>query len=388
MTEMSPIANNDAVSKETTDYTKPKKSDKICDLREFCKINPILLTSKLFYFFFFGGIGALFPYLTIYFKQLGLGPLRIGLLSGVRPFIGFLSGPLWGAVADRYRKRKIMLMISLCGWIGMLLALGFVPPAKEGECPVAANIVEQFLNGTNATTATENSTTEVSRRSLKSRSFSDLVHVSCGNCQLTNHDGRSRDLYSGRSHVVLRSAKPEFSEEVVAAIDTMNDGEDRSWLYDDDSLQKLFLILMALIMIGEFMQSPASALADTATLKNLGEKNLDKYGHQRVWGAIGLGVASFTVGALLNLTRETFTKCGIELVYSDYHVAFYCFAVLMTGAFIVAATFKFKKYCKYKEQSCRQIRSRKSGDEQVKSKDTYKTEFDRLKKNVNKQAYL
>ncbi|XP_077866657.1 major facilitator superfamily domain-containing protein 6-like [Saccoglossus kowalevskii] len=343
--EMTSVAEyHDADANEASDATDESGSrkNKIYD----CKIDPILLNSKLFYFFFFGGLGAVLPYLTIYYKQLGMDPLRLGLVGGIRPFIGFLSGPLWGAIADKYRIRKLMLMFSLCGWITMILVLGFVPPAKEGECPVAANVVGQYLNETNGSTAIN---VEMSRRRTRSRSTTDLARMNFRSsveiylhAPTLNNAGKSRDLSKGRKNIFARSADRNFSDEIVSEIEVMTNEEDRSWLYDHNSLLNLFLLLMTLTMAGEFMQSPTSALADTATLNNLGGGNMDKYGHQIVWGAIGWGTASFAVGALVNLTRHTTIKCGIELVFSDYRVAFYCFAALMIGAFIVAVRLKFK----------------------------------------------
>lgn len=64
-------------------------------------VNKDLLFCKLFYFFFFGAFGSLFPLLAIYFKQLGMNPSQGGVLIGFRPFIEFLSVPFWTGLADR-----------------------------------------------------------------------------------------------------------------------------------------------------------------------------------------------------------------------------------------------------------------------------------------------
>ncbi|KAK3104426.1 hypothetical protein FSP39_001822 [Pinctada imbricata] len=76
----------------TRNSTEPKsdtKSEKnICE--NFCKFEPDLVPYKLFYFSFYGAIGAIFPFMSLYFKQLGFSPNQIGLISGVRPLIGFV----------------------------------------------------------------------------------------------------------------------------------------------------------------------------------------------------------------------------------------------------------------------------------------------------------
>jgi len=47
-------------------------------------INRTLLYAKLFYFWYFAAFGSLFPLLSIYFKQMGMGPSYCGILMGFR----------------------------------------------------------------------------------------------------------------------------------------------------------------------------------------------------------------------------------------------------------------------------------------------------------------
>jgi nitrate/nitrite transporter NarK len=97
--------------------------------RNILKFEKDLLIYKIFYFGFGGAIGCVFPFLSVYYKQLGFSPNQIGIISGVRPLIGFMSGPVWGSIADRCRIRKMMMLISTFGWLIFLLGIGFVPPA-------------------------------------------------------------------------------------------------------------------------------------------------------------------------------------------------------------------------------------------------------------------
>lgn len=85
-------------------------------------INTRLLIPKMFYFFFFSAFGSLFPLMAVYFKQLGLNAVQTGSLIGIRPFIEFMSAPFWSSLADRFRKCKVMLMLSLFCWIVFTLA--------------------------------------------------------------------------------------------------------------------------------------------------------------------------------------------------------------------------------------------------------------------------
>lgn len=47
-------------------------------------INRTLLFAKLFYFWYFAAFGSLFPLMSIYFKQMGMGPSYCGILMGFR----------------------------------------------------------------------------------------------------------------------------------------------------------------------------------------------------------------------------------------------------------------------------------------------------------------
>jgi hypothetical protein len=47
-------------------------------------INRTLFFAKLFYFWYFAAFGSLFPLMSIYFKQMGMGPSYCGILMGFR----------------------------------------------------------------------------------------------------------------------------------------------------------------------------------------------------------------------------------------------------------------------------------------------------------------
>ncbi|CAF0789342.1 unnamed protein product [Didymodactylos carnosus] len=99
--------------------------DSICS-----NINQTLLVAKFFYFFYFAAFGALFPLLSIYFKQMGMGTSYCGILMGFRPFVEFISAPFWGVVASRFRQAKIILLMALVSWILFTVSIGLIktPP--------------------------------------------------------------------------------------------------------------------------------------------------------------------------------------------------------------------------------------------------------------------
>ena len=63
-----------------------------------------LAVAKIFYFFFYGAFGSLFPLMGVYFKQLGMDAAQAGLLSGIRPIVEYLAIPFWNKIASKLQK--------------------------------------------------------------------------------------------------------------------------------------------------------------------------------------------------------------------------------------------------------------------------------------------
>lgn len=94
-------------------------------------VNRDLLVSKMFYLFFYSAFGSLFPLMGVYFKQLGMNPAQVGILTGVRPFIEIFSAPFWNSLAERFHKSKALLLFSVFSWIVFTHSLAHIrPPAS------------------------------------------------------------------------------------------------------------------------------------------------------------------------------------------------------------------------------------------------------------------
>ncbi|GFO30857.1 major facilitator superfamily domain-containing protein 6-like [Plakobranchus ocellatus] len=90
-------------------------------------INRTLLPVKGFYFVFMAAVGSLLPFIPVYMPQLGLTVPETGIIYGIMPFVGFFVRPLIGAIADKYKKHKMMLIsVTLLSGLFYFL-LVFVP---------------------------------------------------------------------------------------------------------------------------------------------------------------------------------------------------------------------------------------------------------------------
>ncbi|XP_076841233.1 major facilitator superfamily domain-containing protein 6-A [Brachyhypopomus gauderio] len=114
--------------------------------------------------------------------------------------------------------------------------------------------------------------------------------------------------------------------------------------YNLDQMEAIFLLLLLVVIIGEFFSAPAITIVDTVTLQYLGPHR-DRYGLQRMWGSLGWGLAMLTVGIGIDHTHVVrvingVTGCKVP-DYHNYQVAFIVFGVLMATALGVGTQFKF-----------------------------------------------
>lgn len=71
---------------------------------------PTLLASA-YYFFYFGAVGAYFPFVGLFYQALGLSGLQIGLLASLGPLCNLTAGTLWSSLADRFRLHRPLLVV-------------------------------------------------------------------------------------------------------------------------------------------------------------------------------------------------------------------------------------------------------------------------------------
>jgi len=99
---------------------------------DMCHCDRHLVPIKLFYFTFIGALGVVISFAVIFLKQVGLSALQIGVISGIRPILGFISAPAWGALADRYNIRRVLMLVSMFAWLLFYSGLYFVQaPARR-----------------------------------------------------------------------------------------------------------------------------------------------------------------------------------------------------------------------------------------------------------------
>ncbi|XP_069716848.1 major facilitator superfamily domain-containing protein 6 isoform X2 [Phaenicophaeus curvirostris] len=363
---------NESPSTETT--TVP--DEELDWLEKHCiKINNDLLISKVFYFFFYSAYGSLYPLLPVYYKQLGMSPSQSGLLVGIRYFIEFCSAPFWGVVADRFRKGKIVLLFSLLCWVLFNLGIGFVRPATlrcipKGLPPAHPTSASSLLTTVLPNASMSSPLTAVSTASPKVHGKRDLFTSSPITLEATETANpevtfllpmQSNDMdfvLENSTHfmpkttttgpVSLGNVTPNPTPAAITAKPMPSD--QAVLVYDQQEVEAIFLLILLVVIIGEFFSASSVTIVDTVTLQYLG-KHRDRYGLQRMWGSLGWGLAMLSVGIGIDYTH---TEAVIEgqgckaPEYKNYRIVFIVFGVLMTMALIVATQFRFR-YAHFKQ---------------------------------------
>lgn len=66
----------------------------------------------LAYLIYYAAIGAAYPYLPVFFLDLGLRLEQIGLLTALGAAIQLLTAPVWGGLADRFPRTRLTLPLA------------------------------------------------------------------------------------------------------------------------------------------------------------------------------------------------------------------------------------------------------------------------------------
>ena len=84
-------------------------------VRSALTVNVRMLPSKLGYFFYGGVLGLHIPFMTPFFVSVGLSIWEAGMIAGFKYTSSMLAGPMWGIIADRTGRRKLIMAVLFVG---------------------------------------------------------------------------------------------------------------------------------------------------------------------------------------------------------------------------------------------------------------------------------
>lgn len=298
----------------------------------WARINHNRLVSKLFYLFYFSAFGSLWPYLSLYFKQLFISPRQLGIIVAVRAGIQFFFTPIWGVLADKFNKSKCVLLLGLVAWLISTISLAIVPNGEEPKVCFKTNSLSLFQTNSkewNFTTSAGVSNTNAKSQRISSQKSPRSRHKAAFGYSV---------YYPWSLSFFSAPLEPKQTTQLVEHVQSF---PDIKLFPDPDKLSdrsRLFILMLCIVIVGVIFASPTQCLADTATLQILGEDS-HEYGKQALWGSVGYGLIAFVVGASVS-GNKTLNPCSHDMDI-NYIPCFYAFGIFMILSIVVATRFNF-----------------------------------------------
>jgi MFS transporter, PPP family, 3-phenylpropionic acid transporter len=67
------------------------------------------------YFLYYGASASLSPFLSVYYRHIGITDAQIGVLVSIPPLVILVGGPLWSGLADARSRHRQLLTLSMAG---------------------------------------------------------------------------------------------------------------------------------------------------------------------------------------------------------------------------------------------------------------------------------
>ncbi|GFT40483.1 hypothetical protein NPIL_596491 [Nephila pilipes] len=300
-----------------------------------CHINVSLLPIKSHYFFFYGAMGAVIPFMPVLAKGLGINATAVGLVYTVLPFCVFFSNLLFGFITDYFQNIKVIIFLLVSATAVSYWSVILLPSIDnthwthvQVQCHVQNNSISILTNDYNRTCV---------NRTLIGSENGELNFKSCEDNSTINLHGnvsidqqknmRTNESYQFKNTMWLEF-KPErnFSCNCIAenspifACVSMNP----CLLVEDNvSVYKTyqFWVFTLLAVISGTSATTVFCLSDAACYEVLGDRT-DLYGKQRLWATVSWGITSLLAGFSNDIATGSFKSI-------NYDPGFYLMLVLV-----------------------------------------------------------
>ncbi|KAG5331936.1 MFSD6 protein, partial [Acromyrmex charruanus] len=278
------------------------------------KINYVLLPLKAHYFFFHAAMAAIFPFLPVYGKQLGISPLIMGSITAILPIVYMITKPTIGFIMDYFQTQKKLIFMFILGVsYGSYILIYFLPPlpgpmisnhlfqnvscAILPFCDINLNSTALLCDGTKNTKChwTCRDTKFSVRLSFYATSPENEAVISPNTTCLLNFNETA----------LCQRTKTENCNV------TCDNFENNYCLYISPTFWG-FVFLMSLGTVGIVT---SFNINNAICFEILGKGEQMKYGKQRIWGEISYGLVGFLVGYIIDIWSQ-------NKIYKTYTPAF------------------------------------------------------------------
>lgn len=297
---------------------------------------------KLHYFLRYAGSAFLVMVLPLIARQKGITPQGIGFLWSTMPMVGLIANSVSGASADYFRAHRAVFLCSLVFLTtGVLAAYGLpsLPRDEENTSNVLQDTSAQFPSLPLDEENTGNVLRSISAP-FTNFSANEELHIRVG---LMNPEQTEDSSVSNRTAPQFPSVtdllKDMIDPELIVEEGQFPSPVSRDSTEPEDSsalsyLMKYpqFWLIFGALLIEQMGLSACVTITDAVCLQILGSER-HKYGEQRLWGTIGMGLFSVITGALVDLYSK-------DLPQTDYLPAVIICVMLMTADMILVSRMK------------------------------------------------
>ena len=311
-----------------------------------------------FYFTFYAGYMPLLLYLPVYLKHIGLNSIHVGILNGIRPILQSLVTPLLIALAEKFRMKKVLFVVSCVVAIAKVLVMFLLIKPEEQLCSInyvnkSNGIVWQvdeivqvsLLESDNLPKQEHILNRRITKRDLNETVRSITTYMELGSDEnsdsineigkkLTNNGTKfKRTLIQGYppSEVSNRAVSPRNKNKIE---DNHKRIEFRI-IYNKGVLNRVFAALAFLTLFADPFIAGIFALVDYSCAANSAMHR--GYKEVRVWETIGWGTMTPILGLVIyELGR---VMCGY--IVETFHYMFFSFIAFTTIALAIGTQVDF-----------------------------------------------
>ena len=140
-----------------------------------------------------------------------------------------------------------------------------------------------------------------------------------------------------QSRVAIETPKHPYNKTWINK--SLNKTDDQEDTGQTQELLQIFLIILVLFIITEFVAAPTKNLADSALLENIDSTELTSYGRFRMWGNVGQTILYLIVSPVAK--SNTVRVC--DVIQDDYGLTMFPFATVLLVAFVMGLLIDFKQ---------------------------------------------
>uniref|UniRef100_A0A8C3XNV5 Major facilitator superfamily domain containing 6 like n=1 Tax=Chelydra serpentina TaxID=8475 RepID=A0A8C3XNV5_CHESE len=331
-------------------------------------VNKALAVASLFHFLYSAGNACVIPFLTLYFRQLGLTAPLVGIIIGIKHLISSLWAPLCSYFAKSHSKRKVLITGSLLCSVGTGLLLTLVPPLNKDVMYKYCNISQQssnLLNNGERTDEVGTTADNYNRPSGKIASSMNAINQIIQELEtlasnetpihrleketqtpeigLLNVNGNPEKNLSigGSTEFSLFQTNPHPAGRASYVFENPSSHWEKVRDVNFELLQEIhflarehqiFLMVLGAVVVWELVAAPLEWMADDSLYEYLDFVDAtDRYGKLWIWSY--LGAAGGACGITIFVDQ---LNCFLSAKISRLTVHFYGYAVLITLTLLIS----------------------------------------------------